>query len=208
MDQISRNNYRLIEVIEFGSVIPFVLNSIKRKGIASIFYFIINGLSLVLLLILVINTGVSGRLTFWKILQYTLAGIVSGTILIIPVHEFFHFLAYVLMGARKIRFGADPEQLIFYVTADRFPINRLELTILAMAPFIAINILTFFFLFQHYPSWTIAGGFMLLSHNIMCIGDFAILNFALKKEHRTMVTFDVINKRKSYFFIRKPQNDG
>lgn len=208
MDQINRNNYRLIEVIEFGRVIPFVLKSIKRIGIASIFYFIINGLSLLFLLVLMINSGVSGRLTVWKILQYTMAGIVSGTILIIPVHEFIHFLAYLFMGARKIKFGADPEQLIFYVTADRFPINRLQLTILAMAPFLAINILTFFFLFEHYPSWTIAGGFMLLSHNIMCIGDFAILNFALKKEHRTMITFDVIDKRKSYFFIRKHQNDG
>lgn len=207
LDQIRRNNYRLIEVLEFGKVIPFVVKSIKRKGIASVFYFIINIISLVLVVALMINASISGDLTFWKIIQYTLIGIVSGTVLIIPVHESFHFLAYLCLGAKKIKFGADPEQLIFYVVADKFPINRLQLTILALTPFLAINLLTAIIILPHFPSGTLAGGFMLLSHNLMCIGDFAILNFALKKGNRTMITFDAVDKRKSYFFIRKLKNE-
>ncbi|HDR68095.1 MAG TPA: DUF3267 domain-containing protein [Bacteroidaceae bacterium] len=199
---INSKKYKLREVLEFKDVISFVLLNIKKRGIVSGLYFFLNIASLAILIILSVVLLIQNNISAGKLIQNMILGILAGTFLIVPVHELFHYLAYFSMGARKIKFGADPRQFIFYVVADRFPIGRFQLGILAMTPFVAINALTALFIIPLFPAGTIIGGFLLLSHNIMCIGDFAMLNYALQKENKGVVTFDAVEKRKSYFFIK------
>ncbi|MBN1131799.1 MAG: DUF3267 domain-containing protein [Bacteroidales bacterium] len=195
-------DYKLREILDFEHVIPFIIRNIKRKGILSLFYFTLNIVSLLLLVIISVTFVIHDNVGIGQLIQYIFFGIFAGSILIVPVHEMFHFLAYFFMGARSVKFGADPRQLIFYVVADKFPIGRIRLAILAMAPFVIINLLTAIFILPLIPAGTIIGGFLLVTHNIMCIGDFAVLNFALQKENKGLVTFDDVKKKESYFYVK------
>ena len=71
-----------------------------------------------------------------------------------------------------------------------------------MIPFVFIN-LTIISLTTVWASHlTLFSASLLLSHNIMCIGDFAIINYAFNQKGE-LFTYDDIEKKKSYFFERQ-----
>jgi hypothetical protein len=194
--------YQLVEVLGFDEMVPFVFKHIRQKGFMSFAYFI----SIFLLLAyVVIHTGIvlaahslSGR----QILTQGFAGIITGSFLVIPVHELIHGLSYLILGARRVIFGADLKQFIFYVTADKYPISGMRVIFLALFPFAIVNAVTFIIILNFFPETMIFGGVFLLSHNIMCIGDFAICNYVLRTGNR-IYTFDVPEEKKTYFYERK-----
>jgi hypothetical protein len=193
-------DYRKIEELNFDDMIPFILTHIRKRGIISLFYWAVN-LFLITIAILYFfpslgfpkppNGGI-----FWQ----AVAGIFSGSILIIPIHELLHGLAYRMLGARKIIFGADMKQFIFYVTADRYPVSGLQLYFLAMTPFIVINAVVIVLTLLWLPQLFLFSTFLLLSHNVMCIGDFAIANYVSGHTPARIFTYDEPEIRKSYFY--------
>ena len=193
--------YRVILELDFGEMIPFVMKNIKRRNGISLLYFIINAATLLLILFYIVWGIRNGIFSGGRILVQIVAGFLAGSILVIPPHELLHGLAYRLLGARKIKFGADLHQFIFYVTADRFPISKRELAFLALTPFFLINVSTIVFTAAWATPLTLFSATFLLSHNIMCIGDFAIIAYAyhIKED---LFSFDDIQKKKSYFFSR------
>jgi hypothetical protein len=193
--------YRKILELDFSDMIPFVLSNIRKPSIISIFYMALNTASLLFIIIYALWSIKSGQITIGRILGQFGAGIVAGSILVIPPHELLHGAAYRLLGARKIRFGMDLQQFIFYVTADRFPISRKELVFLALTPFIIINIVTITVTVLWASQITLFSASLLLSHNIMCIGDFAMINYAIDQKGE-FYTYDDISKKRSYFYER------
>jgi len=193
--------YKKVMELEFSEMIPFVLSNIRKRGIIPLFYMMINVAFLIFILIYAIWSFRVGQLSPGRIILQFLAGIVAGSILLIAPHELLHGLAYRVLGARKIRFGVDLQQFIFYVTADRFPISRRELVFLAVTPFVVLNILIIVATAIWATPLTLLFTTLLLSHNLMCIGDFAMISYAysLKGE---LYTFDDIEKKRSYFFER------
>ena len=126
-------------------------------------------------------------------------GILAGSILVIPFHELLHGLAYRILGARKIIFGADLSQLIFYVTARHYTVSGMQIHLLTLAPFIVINLLTTIATALFFQEGLLFSAFFLLSHNIMCIGDFAISGYVSGTEGR-VYTFDEPDRKMSYFY--------
>jgi hypothetical protein len=191
--------YRQILELDFNDMIPFVLSSIRKRSIISYFFIFVN-LGLLLFIIVYILVGMIGSSLTWSmIIKQSLTGIVSGTILVIPFHEILHGLAYRILGARKIRIGADLQQFIFFVTADRYPVSGHELYFLAMTPFVVINITTMLIPAIWFPHVILFPAFLLLSHNIMCIGDFALVNYVFRAQKKVF-TYDETEKKKSYFY--------
>jgi hypothetical protein len=193
--------YRLVRELGFDEMIPFVLENIRKKGIMSFLYFA-SCTVLILWMILQILYVLSGDLLAGKqVLFQIIIGTLAGSFLVIPVHELIHGLAYRILGARKIIFGSDLKQFIFFVTADRYPVSGLRIIFLALLPFAVINAVTIFIVVAYFPEKIIFGGFFLLSHNIMCIGDFAISNYVRLSE-KSLYSFDVPEEKKSYFYER------
>jgi len=191
--------YRKILELDFSEMTPFVLNHIGGKEKVAVVFMGLN-LATAMFILIYIVWGLTADLldggrVFWQIL----GGIFSGSILIIAPHELLHGLAYRLLGARRIRFGVDFQQFIFFVTADRFPISRNELGFLALAPFVVITAATITMTAIWFTEWTLLSATLLLSHNIMCIGDFALTSFA-NKHRGEIYTYDEIENKKSYFF--------
>jgi hypothetical protein len=192
--------FRQVMELDFDEMIPFVLEHIKRKSLISLFYWVINISFLIFIVYVIISGLLWNQLTWPVIIRQSLTGIIAGSILVIPVHELLHGIAYRILGARQIRFGADMQQFIFFVTADRYPVSGKELYFLALAPFIVINLVTVAIILLWFPGVILFSAFFLLSHNIMCIGDFAIVNSVLQGGAGRIFTFDEVENKKSYFY--------
>ena len=89
-----------------------------------------------------------------------------------PIHELLHGLAYRLLGARKIIFGADLTQTDLLRHANGTPVSGDQLHILTLTPFIIINLITDYSNRLSFPGGLLFRTFFLLSHNLMCIGTF------------------------------------
>lgn len=191
--------YQLIYELGFQDIIPFVLAQIKKRSFFSWFYFAVNLFVLILIIFLSIK-GLTDQSLRWKeLIIATITGIIAGSFLIIPIHELLHGLAYRILGARKIIFGADLAQLIFYVTADRYTVSGNQIHILTMTPFVFINLLSAGLTVLFFPEGILFVSFFLLSHNLMCIGDFAISGFTSRTKGE-IYNYDEPERKMSYFY--------
>jgi hypothetical protein len=193
--------YRIVLELDFDQIIPFVLSNIRKRGLIPLFYISINAAFLFFIILYAIWNVRLGSLSAGKIFWQIVAGVLAGSILVIPPHEILHGLAYRLLGVRKVKFGMDLQQFIFYVTADRFPISKKELAVLAMTPFVLINLGLIALTVTWVSQFTLFFASLLLCHNIMCIGDFAIISYAFSQKGE-LYTYDDTENKKSYFFKR------
>jgi hypothetical protein len=197
--------YRQLEVLPFQEMIPFVLTHIREKGLISMIYLIANLLMLGAVLAFILLGIMDHSLTWQRFVWQSVGGVLSGSILVIPLHELLHILAYRLLGAKRISFGADLKQFIFFVTADRFAANGRQIYFLAMIPFVVINVAVVCATILFSSRGALFSGFLLLSHNIMCIGDFAIANYVYRSKGN-LYSFDEPENKRSYFFEKvKPE---
>lgn len=196
----SDKRYSLVYELGFHEMLPFVLTQIKRKGLFSWLYLFINIAMLVFIVLLSISLLLDHSLGWKHFLFQAALGGMAGSILLIPVHELIHGLAYRILGVDKIHFGADLQQFIFYVTANRYPVSGKEVHFLTLSPFVIINLITLVLTLTLIPKWTLFSACFLLSHNIMCIGDFAISNF-VSKTGKKVYTYDETKTKMSYFYV-------
>lgn len=195
-------SYRMILELDFSEMIPFVLSNMRLRSLIPLFYASINAVFLLFILLYIVVSVRMGALSAGKIVWQILSGILAGSILVIPLHELLHGLAYRMLGARRISFGMDLQQFIFYVTADRFPISKRELAFLAMVPFVFINLVLITITAVWASQITLFTASLLLSHNLMCIGDFAMISYAFKQKGK-LYNYDDTENKKSYFFERQ-----
>ncbi|MCF8377947.1 MAG: DUF3267 domain-containing protein [Bacteroidales bacterium] len=192
-------NFHLMHKLHYDSIIAFVFKNIKLKTLGSGLYFLSLILLFILIMIFSIKGFISHQISVSKYISSLFYGFLSGSFIVIPFHELFHALAYRLIGARP-QFGMDLKQLIFYITADKFVVNRREFHWIALAPFIIINVsVASVFVFLNINQQIIAL-FFLFFHNIMCIGDFAMLSFYHHHSEKKLFSFDIIEEKTSYMF--------
>ena len=191
--------YTKILELNFDDMIPFVLSNIKKKGLMSGLFIAVNVIGLFSIGVLSIWGIYTGWIPWSRFIIQLVLGILAGSIIVIPFHELLHGLAYKILGAKKIKFGANLQEFFFFVSADRFPVNRKELYFLALLPFGALNLALMMVALFWLTQYSIMFGFLLLSHNLMCIGDFAITNYVLN-EKEEVFTYDEPENKKSYFF--------
>lgn len=197
--------YRLMLELDFNDMIPFVLANIRKRSILSFLYITVNtGLLIAAIYTLIIGL-VESQLTWGGIARQSIWGLFAGSILVIPIHELLHGMVYMLLGAKRVQFGADFQQFIFFATADRYPVSGNELYLLAMAPFVVINLAIALIFIAWLPRVDLFPLVFLLCHNIMCIGDFAVANYVLCARKKVL-SYDVTGDRKSYFYEKV--NDG
>ena len=200
---ITGENLRVIKQISYDNIIGFVFENIKRKSFPSYFYFGFNIITLFFLMTsgIIYFSGIENSLR--EFMLYFFSGLIGGSFLVIPLHELFHAIAYKLAGAPSITFGMDLRQMIFYVTADRYVTGRKKFYFVALAPFVSINLVIIFLLVQ-YPGTEnlVAGICFLLFHNIMCIGDFAMISFFYHHREKELCTFDIVENKQSYICER------
>ena len=196
----NENEYRMLKSLRYDEILSFVFDNIRQKTFSSRFYLVINFFYLFLLIGLSIAGFIYQEYRLSSYILYISGGILAGSFLVIPIHEALHGLAYKMIGAPRIHYGADLRQMLFFVAADRYVIGRKGFYLVALTPFIVINSLSILALFFLHPYWLVAGLAFLLLHNIMCIGDFSMVSYFELNPGRELYTYDDHKIRTSYIF--------
>lgn len=192
------SRFRQLEAIHYSDLITFVLDYLRRRsGLMILFW------SLCLIfagLALTIRINIAGYFPVRQIVLHSFAGFIVFPILMIPVHELMHVIPFWLMGAKRIRIGADLKQYIFYVTAHRHVFDPLRFRIVALVPFILITLMLIFLILYLPGLWKWSFSVLLFVHSTMCAGDFALLNFFHLNRHRKIFTWDDADEKMAYFY--------
>ena len=202
-DQLQRDeSFEKLEVIPYDNVLSFVFGNMRPVRSSMVVYY---G-SIIIYIFLVGYLGIKGfissEFTFLRFGGIFLGGAIAGSIIVIPFHEGLHGLAYYILGARKIYFGADLKQMVFYVSANKYVLERTKFFILALTPFVVINITVLYVIFFTSISWQIVGISFLFFHNIMCLGDFAMVNYFQNNKEKELYTFDDHQNKISYIYVK------
>ncbi len=190
--------FRQLLKVPYDELVGFILDYVRRRTGLMIFFWSVCIIFLGLALTIRIN--ISGYFQLKNIFFHTLLGVIIFPLLIIPVHELFHVIPFLLTGARKIRAGIDLKQFLFYVTAHRHVVNAREFRLVAWAPFMILNIILLVLIFLLPGLWKWSLSLLLFVHTTMCAGDFALLNFFRINKKRKVYTWDDADEKIAYFY--------
>ncbi|GHB54324.1 DUF3267 domain-containing protein [Persicitalea jodogahamensis] len=129
-------------------------------------------------------------------------GVLAFFVLLLPLHELIHAAFFKLLGASKIGFGYSVKGLMVYAYAQQFVMELRENAIVAAMPFLIITSLLaglLAFVPQLQYLWLL----LLIFHTLGCIGDFILVKHAWTNRHRNMVTYDDLEEKRTYFFVKK-----
>ncbi|MEZ0542467.1 DUF3267 domain-containing protein [Fibrella arboris] len=129
---------------------------------------------------------------------------------LITVHEFIHGLFFKRVGAPRVGYGWSWKGMMAYAYAQNYVMNLREVAFVAAMPFLVLTpaLIVAWIMF---PTYGVVWGTLLFLHTTGCIGDFVLVNFWRKNQHRLMFTYDdVENERRTYYFERinlLPENE-
>jgi len=198
--------FRPVKELRFNEILTFVLENIRLTNLYTIFYLFFNFLFFGLLAVIIVIGIREDYFSFSTFLSTMGWGVITGSILIIPFHEGFHALAFFVIGAQKIKFGVDFKQMIFYATAKDFVADRKGFTLVALAPFAVINLISLPILIYGGIGLRLFVIVSLLLHNIMCIGDFAMMSFYSSNKDKELYTFDDLETKTAWFYEKVKGN--
>jgi hypothetical protein len=196
-------DFHLLDKLRYEDIVEFATEYI-RKRTRSIRAYIIIVIALFVFQWSAFAYGITvTNLNSVSLLKQFLYGLVISLTIVIPLHELIHAIVYIILGARKIRFGAVIRHFAFYAVADDFVADRRGFIVLALSPFIVVSILNLLgvILVPGYASYTYIS--VLFFHTTMCAGDFALLSYFEFHRDKELYTFDDVDKKTSYFYYRQ-----
>jgi hypothetical protein len=198
VEELHGSDYELTGELTHATITDFVVEYFFRRG--SWLTRTHHALSL-LTLAAAIGTAVlqeRGVVRTTTDLVLSLAGLF---VVILPLHEGLHALAYRLCGARDIRWDYSLRMMAVWVIAHRFVAGTRTFVFVALAPFVVLNALLIAGAIA-FPAHAVVMLFLLLVHLHGCAGDWSLLNFIWLQRERGFLTFDDAVAGKSYFFGR------
>jgi hypothetical protein len=203
-----RANYTLIKVLRHDEIIEFVLAQLGKLRWPMLIFYGLTLFMLIRIMAITLTNILYNHIPWGLYWQFLLTGVISGMLLVIPFHELLHGLAYRLAGAKKVKYGADLKQMLFYASAPGFVTGRSAFYFVAFCPFIILNLL-----FLSGILWGTEGirwGALvaLFVHTTMCIGDFAMANFFAAYPEQKVYTYDEDKTGVSYFYLEVKQTQN
>ncbi len=184
--------------IPYSSIVEFVFGHLKKKTALTVAYWsfclIIAGAAIF------IRLTIAGAFPLKNIILHSFLGLLVLPVVSIPVHELIHVIPFLFTGAKKIRAGMDLKQYMFYVTAHRHVVNKVQFIAIALFPFLLISLLSVILMFKLDPMWKWSISLFFLVHTTMCAGDIAMLNFYVVNRGKKIYTWDDTEKKIAYFY--------
>ena len=207
VEQIKKDSrFQLLDKLHYDDIVEFATEYV-RKRTRSMFYYLVLIIVFFILQWSAFLYGIfASNMNTVSLLKQFLYGLIISLTIVIPFHELIHALGYLLLGARKIRFGAVLKHFAFYAVADDFVANRKAFIFLALSPFIIVSLLNLagFVFVQGYASYTYIS--VLFFHATMCAGDFALLSYFEFHRDKELYTFDDVGEKTSYFYYKEPED--
>ncbi|MEO1418164.1 MAG: DUF3267 domain-containing protein [Bacteroidota bacterium] len=197
--ELENAGYKLRETLAHDAIIPFIQESMRLKNPFSIGFSVIN------LLLLGFTAGffvlhiLRGDLSIGLGLGHLFMG-VGLAFLLVPIHELIHGMAYKFVGAEHTSYDANWRKFYFLAVADQFVINKRELEIVALAPFLLITCLGLLSMMWLGLPWQVTMTGMVLTHTTFCGGDFGLLSYMTHHKALQLVTYDDKKLKVSYIY--------
>lgn len=204
VQELRRNgNFQPLLMLRHDELLPFIQEQMRNRTWTMRGYFLLNFV-LVGFLVWQVMADVQGdRLAMGKILQYFVLGTFLVFTLFIPCHEGIHGLAYKIVGAPKVSFGANWRKFYFYAIADQFVASRKVFIFIALAPFVVLSAFLLCSIGLASPAFRWLWYGALLMHTGACVGDFAMLSFYEKhRNFSEILTFDDVEEQRSFFYMK------
>ena len=174
--ELEARGYAFAERWHTGEVLLFVRREIARPAWPLRFVFWLLGLMLFATIAFAAVEIRAGAAWVADVIAPFGIGVLGIVVLIVP-HELLHGLAFKMLGASQVVYGADWSKFVFHASAPGFPLDGRQMTLVALAPFIVITpaLLTAGLALGGTYLWAALGASMM--HTQGCLGDFAMLNF-------------------------------
>ena len=196
--------YRVIDSFTYSDIKLFLMCNLPKTTFRAIYIG-------VLLLVLF---GVGFMIALWQESQSasqffleigaSLVWVLVGYALMIPLHEFIHWLVYRSEGAADVRFGAIWRSFVFFAAAHNFLTDYKTFKRIALAPLRILSGLLVVLLLFPLPLWgKIAIAVLLFFHLLSCSGDLMMLAYMSRYKGREVYTVDDIDNRYTYFLEKK-----
>jgi hypothetical protein len=200
---LNNSDYELMNEVEYSNLKPFIFDEIGKKSLIITLYGIFQTLALIILIVILsfYSVGLIKKGLFKTEMLTIGFSILSSFTLLIPIHELIHAGAFLIMGKKDIGFGMQWKKFLFYAESNRQVLNRNEMIVVALAPFLTIIIVglsCFFFSPSNIVS--LSGLVIVLLHFMFCGGDFAIISFFNRHKEFKIYTFDDRKEKRSYYF--------
>jgi hypothetical protein len=201
ISELSSKNYILEDKLTHTELHPFLNEKLhlSKKWFFYIYLTMLIGL-LGMISFTITKNLIAKDLSIIQCVYGVILGIII-SLLFIPIHEFIHYLAYKMCGAKSVSFIANFKKFYFVTIADKFVTNLKEFTWIAILPFATVvvgTLLSFPFLAVQYQLIAIV---FVFTHTIFCGGDFALLNYMAS--NKGMVSYDDKEKGETYFYKKQ-----
>ncbi|MBK9291925.1 MAG: DUF3267 domain-containing protein [Bacteroidetes bacterium] len=194
--------YRLADELRHDNLTPFLLQYVRQRGLFIKIWIAATVINVLLLAALATMLMLEAKADFDLIARAVLPALLV-LLLLIPVHEWLHALAYKYAGAPRVSYIINWKKFYVAALADRFVISRQPFYIVALTPFVVISVMLVIGVFLiANPLWQLALAFALLLHTLSCLGDFAMINYTQLRKEKDVVTYDDNQKGMSYFWVR------
>lgn len=197
-DELSGDDYQLLGEMTHATLADFVIEYFLRRG--SWLIWLHHTMSLMTLAAAILAAVMQERGFGRTFLDFGLS-LVALFVIILPLHEALHAVAYRLAGARDVRWDYSMRMLAVWVIAHRFVVSTGAFLFVALAPFVVINALLVAAAIA-FPQYAVLLLFVLLVHLHGCAGDWSLINFVWLHRERGFWTYDDAVTGRSYFFGR------
>ncbi len=202
--ELSSNDYLLLEELNHKEVIPFVQKNLKQKTFFSRLYTVINIFFFFLILAAFFIYYNNQNFSIGKSITHLCYGFAIA-FLLTPLHEYIHVLAYKYVGAKNTSYDANLKKFYFMALADKFVANKKEFQIVALAPFLFVSLVCLNLLFLLPLFWKFTALGILLCHTAFCSGDFGLLSYFDVEKNKEVLTYDDVEKGISYFYGKEKE---
>jgi hypothetical protein len=199
----SNPRFVLLDELNYDDIVEFTGKYIRKMNPSMIFLYVFMVATFLITIAALVYGMIIHDRDFGSIMKQYLYGLILSFSVMIPIHEIIHGIIYVVLGARKVRFGAEFKQFAFYAVADDFVTGKTGFYFLAAGPFLLVTILCLlgFIMVPGVASYTYIS--ILFFHTTMCIGDFALMSYYDYHKDKKIFTFDDVKNRVSYFYYLK-----
>lgn len=192
-------NRVLIAEMRHTDLAPFVREYLAKRTVTSVAYLIINLMMLFAVAFQFTYVVFFDDSSFLTAIYYMCMS-VGFSILIIPVHEALHAIAYKMVGAKEVSFDANWKKFYFMALADGFEADSRSFRLVAATPFLVITFATMLIMFFVSPLWILTCLSFLFVHTAFCSGDFGLMCFFDVHSDKQVTTVDDIKAGSTYFY--------
>lgn len=196
IEQLRSGEYRLLAALSHARMAEFLIEYFLRRG--TWLTRLHHAMSVATLGAIVWVSVARGTGWLYGVKAFGLA-FVALFVIILPLHELLHAVAYRMTGARDVRWDYSVRMLAVWVIAHHFVEGTRAFVFVALLPFVVLNalLLAGAVVFEEATIFLL---FVLLWHLHGASGDWALLNFCWIHRGSEVWTYDDAERGESYFY--------